>query len=186
MILNKNVSGVNVISVFDDELNEDQQYRIAYAFYENGLPIAFERHSYKLHDKLFVIDKQVAIGGSYNPIGSATSDNDESIVIIHSKFLAGKVSKHIEEMFNKWYTPDYIWTAPHPVINEVYYYWTSTQWVEIYNPTNEVIDLSNWLIGDAENIFGDNEGMYRFPEGAMLPPSKYIIVAYDAVEFKRT
>lgn len=58
------------------------------------------------------------------------------------------------------------------------------EWVEIVNPTSVDIDLSNYIIGDAENyIGGDNEGFYSFPEGSVLRADSSIIVAYNATAF---
>lgn len=64
------------------------------------------------------------------------------------------------------------------VISEVYYATgdVQKQWVEIYNPTNRVIDLSEYKIGDAETP-ERFEAMYGFPAGALIAPGGVIVVA---------
>ncbi|MBU0496093.1 MAG: lamin tail domain-containing protein [Chloroflexi bacterium] len=76
------------------------------------------------------------------------------------------------------------YTPPPPpvgylVISEVYYAGAvSTEWVEIYNPTQQTIDLSQYKIGDAERI-DKYEAMYRFPDGTTIAPQGVIVVAFD-------
>lgn len=69
--------------------------------------------------------------------------------------------------------------ANHVLISEVYYYTNASgEWVELYNPTNNPVDLSTYWLGDAVNAT-DFEGMYAFPAGTVLPPYGVIVVAYD-------
>jgi hypothetical protein len=72
--------------------------------------------------------------------------------------------------------------ADYVLISEVYYSATvSKQWVEIYNPTLQAIDLSNYKIGDAESP-DKFEGMYRFPAGTVIGPRGVIVIAFDATQ----
>lgn len=69
--------------------------------------------------------------------------------------------------------------ANYVVISEVYYHTSATgEWVELYNPTDDAVDLSGYWLGDAVNAT-DYEGMYAFPAGTVLPPRGVIVVAYD-------
>lgn len=56
------------------------------------------------------------------------------------------------------------------------------EWVEIYNPTGNSLDLSNYRIGDAAAP-GDYEGMYRFPSGAVIGPGEVRVIAVSAQAF---
>ncbi|MFN3928649.1 MAG: phospholipase D-like domain-containing protein, partial [Thermoflexus sp.] len=56
------------------------------------------------------------------------------------------------------------------------------EWVELYNPTGGVLDLSGYRIGDAASP-GDYEGMYRFPEGATIGPGQAVVIAVSAQAF---
>ncbi len=75
------------------------------------------------------------------------------------------------------------YTPPAPpvnylVISEVYYATGNVerQWVEIYNPTPHIIDLSDYKIGDAETP-DRFEAMYRFPDKAMIAPGGVVVIA---------
>ena len=56
------------------------------------------------------------------------------------------------------------------------------EWIELFNRSSKTIDLSEIKIGDSE-IRGDLEGMYRFPQGAVLGPGQVKIVANQALIF---
>ena len=56
------------------------------------------------------------------------------------------------------------------------------EWVEILNPTGEVVDLDTYKIGDEEAL-GGSEGMYIFPPGARIGVGETVVIAKSAVEF---
>jgi phosphatidylserine/phosphatidylglycerophosphate/cardiolipin synthase-like enzyme len=74
--------------------------------------------------------------------------------------------------------------AEHLLLSEVYY---STipekEWVEIYNPTGNVIELSTYKIGDAANQ-QDFEGTYQFPAATKIAPGRVLVVAVAAAGFR--
>jgi len=74
----------------------------------------------------------------------------------------------------------------HLLISEVFYDTgsgsSSEEWIEIYNPTRDEIDLSGYLLGDEETK-GGGEGMYRFPDGAKIRTNEKIIIALKASGF---
>ncbi len=50
------------------------------------------------------------------------------------------------------------------------------EWIEIFNPQGYVISLGQVKVGDA-SAPGDREGMFLFPESAVIQPGEVIIVA---------
>jgi hypothetical protein len=56
------------------------------------------------------------------------------------------------------------------------------EWIEIYNPLKESIDLSDYKIGDEESN-GGAEGMLQFPSGAGISPEEKIVIAHAAEYF---
>ena len=70
--------------------------------------------------------------------------------------------------------------ADHLLIAEVYAPSDrERQWVRIYNPTDQAVDLSAFKIGDAAHP-SDYEGMVRFPPGTRLGPQEALVVAVSA------
>ena len=58
------------------------------------------------------------------------------------------------------------------------------EWVEIVNPTGTSVDLSAYMLGDAERP-GAFEGMYRFPQGTALAPGQVLVIASSAAAFRQ-
>ncbi len=189
-IISKNQSGVDVRGLFDDELNEDYRYSAYFWLYRNGTKaIAFDRSLYKLHNKLFVIDNNTVLVGSYNPTGTATTSNDEVLVVIRDPVIAGAYAQEYLKTWKRWYGVN--WTAMHPIITEVYVQagGRNYEWIEIYNPSTHQYNITGWIISDYYNTYSQTTSAYEcayiFPN-EVLEPGEYIIVAYDAATFEST
>ena len=81
---------------------------------------------------------------------------------------------------SNWYVSgNYGGTANHIVINEVYYDAPTgyteprCEWIELYNPTAQDIDISGWNITDYE-------GNWSFPSNTTVSAGGYILVVNDA------
>ena len=73
--------------------------------------------------------------------------------------------------------------ADHLLLSEVYYATIpEKEWVEIYNPTGQAVDLSLLKVSDAV-YFDDYEGAYQFPGGAAILPDQVLVVAVTAAGF---
>lgn len=79
----------------------------------------------------------------------------------------------------------------HLLIGEVMYRPSASplsgEWIELYNPTAENLDLSGWYLGDMVAEVGAlldewGEGMYRFPAGSVLPAGGVVVVAQQAAD----
>lgn len=58
----------------------------------------------------------------------------------------------------------------------------AAEWIELANVGPTAVDLSDIKMGDSETP-GDNEGMLRFPQGAVVEAGQVILVAQTAVGF---
>ena len=77
-------------------------------------------------------------------------------------------------------------TPPEPVVlhvSEVLYdpdgAEPDEEWIEIYNPGTEQVNLTGCKVGD-EEAAGDGEGMLQFPDGASLASGEVIVIANRA------
>jgi len=72
-----------------------------------------------------------------------------------------------------------------PTINEINYNSSDTfdpeDWVEIYNPTDSIFDMSNWYFRDQGQVGDDH--IFTIPEGTLLEPNEYIILCRDTIDF---
>ena len=177
-ILDRALSGVEVRAVFYRLLNLDTPSRFAYELLSAGILPAFSLNSVKLHAKTIVVDQAITETGSFNPTGSAVRYNDEAITILYNTPVATRVSGWIRSLYTEWAKP--IWRPTYPVILSVGV--EGPEFIQIYNPGPQAVQLSQLVVGDTENLYSDDEGLYRFPN-ATLGPGAIVIVAYNATMF---
>jgi phosphatidylserine/phosphatidylglycerophosphate/cardiolipin synthase-like enzyme len=53
-----------------------------------GIPVWKDGNPYLLHHKVFIVDGETVVLGSYNFSGNAEKDNDENLLIIHNAEVA--------------------------------------------------------------------------------------------------
>jgi len=79
------------------------------------------------------------------------------------------------------FEPDTQQTSP-VVINEINYNSIATfeteDWLEFYNSTQSVLDISGWQFKDSEDIH-----VFTFPAGTILPADGYIVLCRDTSAF---
>lgn len=81
--------------------------------------------------------------------------------------------------------PVFVPTQPIPaqaVINEVHYASdpeaNSGDWVELYNPGSQPLDLSGWTVSDS-----DDSHRFTFPAGSVLTSGGYLTVVQDRIRY---
>ena len=78
--------------------------------------------------------------------------------------------------------------VPVLLISEVLYDGSTTddgdEFLELHNFSGDPVPLAGYKVGDAE-VAGDGEGMYQFPDDAVLPPHGTLVVARCAASFRQ-
>ncbi len=88
-------------------------------------------------------------------------------------------------VMSNWSPPRYHLLISEILFNPVGADETGREWVEVYNPSPQAVSLAEYKIGDAEFAGRSyNEGMYRFPAGAMIPAGGVIVIATDAAKYQ--
>lgn len=68
------------------------------------------------------------------------------------------------------------------VINEIFYNapddLDDVQWIELYNTSNQVVDVSSWTI--------DGGKLYTFADGTTIPANGYLVVALNPAAFEKS
>jgi phosphatidylserine/phosphatidylglycerophosphate/cardiolipin synthase-like enzyme len=65
----------------------------------SDMDVKTENSTGKLHHKVFIIDNDTVITGSYNPTYSGDKKNDENILIIHNKEIAEEYLREFERIW---------------------------------------------------------------------------------------
>ncbi|HLF54971.1 MAG TPA: phospholipase D-like domain-containing protein [Candidatus Nanoarchaeia archaeon] len=90
LLLEKSKSGIDVRGVFDPRKDKFSEY-------EKLKDISAIE---KVHHKVFVIDGNTVITGSYNPSRNADERNDENVIIIRDFNIAEKFEEEFESLFD--------------------------------------------------------------------------------------
>ncbi|GEM_PF-625700 len=122
----------------------------------NGIEVKADNNPYTMHHKVFIIDNETVITGSFNPTENANFRNDENMLIINDRKIAERYLEEFDYVWNgrgilsksDWTKEDFensCSKADSIIISEVYYDAkgkdAEEEFVELYNPTDEEITL---------------------------------------------
>jgi uncharacterized repeat protein (TIGR01451 family) len=137
---------------------------------------------YGIHNKMVLVD--LGAEGKYTHVGSINGSESSSKVNreMALQVRSPAIFDYLHAMF------DYDWNHQPPqghlLISEVMYDPDGNdpghEWIEIYNPTIQDVDLSGWQLGDVGPGGEYGSGLYRFPNGATLVAEGVIVVAHQA------
>ena len=97
-LLQEAQSRVNVQGIFETTGSETQFSELTPLFCA-GLAVRQDGNPYILHHKVFIIDDQTVITGSFNISANATDSNDENLLIIRDADLA---AQYVAEFNRRW------------------------------------------------------------------------------------
>ncbi len=149
--------------------------------------------AYGIHNKMVLVNLHNE--GEYVHIGSLNGSESSNKINreIALQIRSNAAFAYLATVFlNDWYRSNAIllpltprsYTPPqYPLVSEVYYAAADTnrEWVEIFNPTGQVVDLSGYKLGDAVAAT-DYEAMYQFPEGTLIQPSQVLVIAVSGAQ----
>ncbi len=90
ILFQKAKQGVSISGVMDEEQiksNEGTEFNL---FQEAGFPVYKDGNRGQMHHKVFIIDEQIVIAGSYNFSFSAETKNDENVMIFFDRRIAAQ------------------------------------------------------------------------------------------------
>jgi phosphatidylserine/phosphatidylglycerophosphate/cardiolipin synthase-like enzyme len=87
-LMEKAQAGVQVQGVFEKRQIQAGGDSVWNALTGAGLEVRLDGNRYNMHSKVFVVDQQIVVTGSYNFTQSAEQQNDETVLIIHSADIA--------------------------------------------------------------------------------------------------
>ena len=71
-----------------ETLQAGSQYSQFQRMKDFGIDVKKDKNKKNMHHKVFIIDNETVITGSYNPTGSGNYRNDENLIIIRNKDIA--------------------------------------------------------------------------------------------------
>lgn len=97
-LIKKKIKGVKIKGIFEN-YNTSRNSSF-YTFRDFGIEVKKSNMAGFLHDKLFIIDSQTIITGSYNPTNAAKK-NYETLIILKDKKISEKYLKEWEKLW-RW------------------------------------------------------------------------------------
>lgn len=90
--------GVRVRAVFDETQagNKSAQDEFLRGC---GADVRMDGNPYAMHDKVMVVDGEVVVTGSYNFSKAAETKNDENVLIVHSRSIAGQYQREFDRIY---------------------------------------------------------------------------------------
>jgi phosphatidylserine/phosphatidylglycerophosphate/cardiolipin synthase-like enzyme len=185
--------GVKIQGIFEKtRQNEFSEYYNL----NNSIDVKWDEYEYVMHHKVFIIDNKTVITGSFNPTVSADESNDENVLIIHDENIA---KKYLEEFEKVWNFQDKLDTTEREtnsiLISEVYYDCTGKdteeEFVKLYNPTDQDVNLDYYFISDEKNnqrldgIIKANETKIIKPKFSLSNQGGYIVLrkSFNQIDF---
>ncbi len=150
-----------------------------------------------IHNKLILLrlgNRHFALIGSWNGSEVSAKRNREMSVLVESSEAYAylrSVFMHDFQLARPVYLPMVSKEhrpVSHPLISEVLFNPSGSdesgrEWIEVYNPTPLPVSIGGYKIGDAAVRGSTGEGMYAFPDGAVLRPGQAIVIAQNAAAF---
>ncbi|MBL8057141.1 MAG: hypothetical protein JNK29_10610 [Anaerolineales bacterium] len=101
VLLAKAQAGVSVRGVFERRQVEAGADSAWQALQAGGLDVRLDGNPYVLHHKVFIIDGQIVVLGSYNFSRNAEDYNDENLLIIHNAEIAAAFAQEWQKVWGR-------------------------------------------------------------------------------------
>jgi phosphatidylserine/phosphatidylglycerophosphate/cardiolipin synthase-like enzyme len=104
-VLDRARAGVDVKGIFERR-GSKTEYSEMPILYCAGLPVRQDGNPGTLHHKVFVIDDEIVITGSFNFSNNADESNDENVVIVTNADIAARYLREFERRWAEAAAPD--------------------------------------------------------------------------------
>ncbi len=66
---------------------------------ENNISVKWDSNPKNMHHKVFIVDGEIVVTGSFNPTKSGDTKNDENVLIIHNREIAAMFVSEFERVY---------------------------------------------------------------------------------------
>ena len=100
IILLKKLDGLDIKGIM--ETRQISQYSQFERLKYNNIEVIKDQNPNNLHHKVFIIDEETVITGSFNPSANGDKGNDENLIIIHDKGIAERFMNEFNGLYSEW------------------------------------------------------------------------------------
>ncbi len=151
---------------------------------------------YGIHNKMVLVrlgNEGYVHLGSLNGSEASSKANREVVLQLRSAVVHAYLARVFQDDWNRSgrillpvIYRGYRTRADHALISEALYDPSGpepgAEWVELYNPTAQPVDLSGWSLGDAAVDGEYGSGRYLFPQGTWIAGRGVLVVAAQAAD----
>jgi phosphatidylserine/phosphatidylglycerophosphate/cardiolipin synthase-like enzyme len=94
-------AGLTVVGVMDEEQVSSNQGTEYDPFQQAELDVLIDGNAGQMHHKVFIIDGEIVVLGSYNFSRSAEERNDENLLIIHNEEIAQQFMQEFQRVWDQ-------------------------------------------------------------------------------------
>ena len=162
-------------------IDTDERYTQGSAFTDlltAGVDVRGDNKLYKMNNKAMILDNSIVVTGSYDWTPNAEVTQDNNVILLNNEQVTELYSSEFERIWNQTSPETIVSTNPatYIIINEVEMNPVGSdagfEWVELYNPTNETVDISLWWV---TSTAGTPYGQY-IPWGTEIASNEYYIL----------
>ncbi|MFH1683207.1 MAG: phospholipase D-like domain-containing protein [Candidatus Woesearchaeota archaeon] len=99
ILLVKNYEGIEIKGVM--EARQISEYSKFVVLNYQGIDVLKDGNPNNMHHKVFIVDNQTVITGSFNPTKGGDERNDENLIIIHDKDIAEQYLQEFEKVYQE-------------------------------------------------------------------------------------
>ena len=99
-LLLKNLHNLTIKGIM--EVRQISPYSVYQQLLTNHVDVIKDQNKNNLHHKVFIIDQETVITGSFNPTGNGDKNNDENILIIHDQNIAKLYLNEFNHLWQNW------------------------------------------------------------------------------------
>ena len=142
------------VRIYLDRSQVEVKYSSSRLLVEKGIDIRISSNNYIMHNKFAVIDKKILITGSYNWTASASSRNDENLLVIDDKEVILKYQRQFENLWENKYSYERTNELYNKVGQKLPYFFSTTIEGE---PEKKIINTNTAFLEDFIQILGVSE-----------------------------
>jgi phosphatidylserine/phosphatidylglycerophosphate/cardiolipin synthase-like enzyme len=98
-IMRAHRDGLVVRGIMDEDQASSNAGTELHAFKRAGLDLRLDGNPGQMHEKVLIIDGEVVVVGSYNFSRNANETNDENLLVIHNRSIAGQYRSEFERLY---------------------------------------------------------------------------------------
>jgi len=142
------------VRIYLDRSQVEAKYSSSRLFVEKDIEVRISSNNYIMHNKFAVIDNKIVITGSYNWTASASTRNDENLLVIDDEEVIQRYQRQFENLWENKYSYKRTKELYNKAGQELLYFFTITMEGE---PEKKLININTASLEEFMQVLGVSE-----------------------------